>query len=298
MKKLYRMLLCVPVIILLAACSGKNGTEQVKTEDDSTVSVTLFDALPTESLPSIAPTISPTPEVQKVSQIPTKAPTGAVVDATEKEEHSKYTVVIDAGHQKHGNYEDEPIGPGAKTTKAKVSSGTQGKYTGIPEYEVNLEVSLKLRDILVEKGYQVIMIRETNDVNISNAERAEVANDNEADVFVRIHCNGSEDSSVNGILTLCPTKNNPYCSEIYKESRSLSDILLKNLCDITGAKNKGVTETDTMSGINWCKVPVTIVEMGYMTNKKEDYKLTDSQYQDTLAQGLANGIEEYLVTEQ
>jgi N-acetylmuramoyl-L-alanine amidase len=211
-----------------------------------------------------------------------------------KEDNSKFTIVIDAGHQKHQNSDKEPIGPGAKTKKAKVSSGTQGKYTGVPEYKVNLSVAVKLRDILEEQGFKVIMIREKNDVDISNAERAGIANDKKADVFIRLHCNGSTNSSIHGILTICPTKKNPYCSDIYKESRKLSDAVLSSVCEATGAKNNKIMETDTMSGINWSKVPVTIVEMGYMTNKKEDYKLTDSKYQDKLAKGLAQGIEDYL----
>jgi len=68
------------------------------------------------------------------------------------------------------------------------------------------------------------------------------------------------------------------------------------LCKLSGAKNNGVMETDSMSGINWASVPVSIVEMGYMTNKEEDKKLTNSDYQKKLATGIANGIEVFLGT--
>ena len=205
----------------------------------------------------------------------------------------EYLVVIDPGHQGKGNFEKEPDGPGSTVMKNKVAAGTTGVSTKIPEYKLTLAVSFMLRDVLEARGYQVVMLRESHDVNISNAERAIMANELYADAFVRVHANGSENQSVNGIVTICQTKKNPYNADLYQYSKELSSLVLDEMVAVTGAKKLYVWEVDTMSGINWCQVPVTIVEMGFMSNPAEDELMATEEYRQKLAEGIANGIDKY-----
>lgn len=209
-------------------------------------------------------------------------------------ENAKTVIVIDAGHQEHAMSETEPNGPGASEQKPMVSGGTQGSVTGLAEYELNLRVALALRDVLVEKGYTVVMVRETNEVKISNAERAMLANLAGADVNLRIHANGDEDTSVKGAMSVCQTPQNPYNAEIYEQCRLLSDEVLQAFCQGTGISQRSVWETDTMTGTNWASVPTTILEMGFMTNAEDEAIMADAGFAAKAAVAIAAGIEAYL----
>ena len=203
-------------------------------------------------------------------------------------------VVIDAGHQQKANDEAEPIGPAAAKTKPKATIGNTGVSTGIAEYELNLQIAKKLEAELTARGYTVKMVRTSNDVDISNATRAEFANNLEADAVIKIHANGSTDNSASGVMTVCQTSANPYNAAIYDKCKSLAKNVLSGLLSATGANSEGVWETDAMSGINWSTVPVTIVEVGYITTASDEALLVTDDYQSKIARGIADGIDSYV----
>ena len=106
---------------------------------------------------------------------------------------------IDPGHQAKANREFEPVAPGSDETKYKVSSGTAGVSTGVAEYIVNLDIALQLRDALEALGCTVYMTRDVHEIDISNLERAMMMNELNVDLVLRLHCDGADDESANGI---------------------------------------------------------------------------------------------------
>lgn len=209
--------------------------------------------------------------------------------------HSGPVVAIDVGHQAPGQdmTRMEANGPGSDVMKNRLATGTTGSVSGLAEYELNLAVSLKLQKELEQRGYQVIMTRTTDEVDLGNIDRAEIANEGNAQALIRIHANGSEDGSVYGALTMSPTQSNPFVGDIAEECMKLSQLIVDEYCLATGLSNRGILAEDTMTGINWSKVPVTILEMGFMTNQGDDAYMADSSNQDSMVQGIANGVDAY-----
>ena len=206
----------------------------------------------------------------------------------------KYIVCLDPGHQTKGNPALEEIAPNSDKKKAKVTTGTRGVVTKKYESELMLEIALKLKTSLESKGYKVIMTRTKNDVDISNKERAIFANDNKADVYIRLHADGSENKNAAGASVLTSSPKNKYTTKVQKESEEFSKILLEEYVKSTGAKNRGVIYRDDLTGTNWAEVTNTLIELGFMSNADEDKKLSDEKYQEKIIDGLVNGIEKYL----
>ena len=309
--------LCITAMLIsCTGCSrkengGTQNTETVQNTDGDNTPDTVNDSsgadgssatamISATAQPSDTAVSSETPDAADASSTSTVTPSSSSTAAkaetasTAVPPEYKGLVVIDPGHQQYANTEQEPVGPGASETKIKVSGGTTGTATGVPEYELTLDIGLQLRDKLLERGYQVIMVRDTNEVDISNSERAEIANEADADVFIRLHANGSPDSGVTGAMTICQTPANPYNGDVYEQSRALSENILDSYIYKTGINRQYVWETDTMSGINWSEVPTTILEMGFMSNTGEDRSMQDDDMQQKMVEGIADGIDEYM----
>lgn len=218
----------------------------------------------------------------------------AAPDAMPAEGNGK-KVAIDPGHQGYhiDMSELEPLGPGSQEMKAKATQGTEGRFTGIPEYELNLTISKQLASELQGRGYEVMLTRQDNDTAISNRERALLAADFGADVYLRIHANGSEDPNESGALTMAPSADNPYIAHLYEKSYALGEAVINAYCQSCGLPNRGVMFSDNMSGTNWSQVPVIILEMGFMTNQNDDTKMQNAEFQVQMVQGIANGIDQY-----
>ena len=206
-----------------------------------------------------------------------------------------HVVAIDPGHQ--GSHVDmsapEPIAPGSSETKQKATTGTMGTFSGVPEYELNLQIGLKLRDILESRGYEVIMTREDNDTAISNSERAILAAEKGAEISVRIHANGSDDPGMQGALGMTMSRGNPYVGYLFDESYSLAQNIMNHYCEKTGFQNLGIQFYDDMTGFNWSTIPVMIIEMGFMTNEHDDLAMNDEETRGKMAEGIADGIDSY-----
>ena len=207
----------------------------------------------------------------------------------------QFLICIDPGHQEKGDSNLEPVAPGSSSRKARVSSGATGVATKKPEYILNLEASVVLKHILEGKGYNVIMTREKHDVNISNSERAILANEKKADMVIRVHADSLDNASKTGASILIPQENGNYTASIYKDSNDCAQLVKKNMQKV-GIQVNGIFQRGDLTGFNWSKVPVVLVEMGFMSNYNEDQMMSNPDYQRKLMQSVADGVEEYFMT--
>ena len=214
--------------------------------------------------------------------------------ALQKDWASNNVIVIDPGHSSEIPSGKVPVGPGSDDMKDADNYGAVSVTNGLHEYELVLDISLKLKEKLEAKGYKVVMVRTTNSGKYSCVDRAKVANNSNAAVFLRVHANAAPKTpSQNGAMTICITRDNEFVPEMYKKSRQLSDLILREYIKAVGCYNEGVWERDDMIANNWSKVPTTLIELGYMTNAREDQLMQTPAYQEKMVNGLLNGIDSY-----
>jgi N-acetylmuramoyl-L-alanine amidase len=204
-------------------------------------------------------------------------------------------VVIDPGHDLRSNLQTEPIGPGSSTRKIKDGGGTRGVVSRVPEAQLNLAISVRLRTLLERAGVRVVMTRSrTAGTSIGNVARAEIANHAGAALFLRIHADGASSPGARGTHTLHPALRAGWTDDIYGLSRAAARIVQSELVRALGFPDRGLQERSDMTGFNWADVPSILVEVGFMTNPTEDTALATEAYRERAARGLCAGVLRFL----
>lgn len=273
MKRVLAGSLFILILVLICGCSKRENEEPSKNEIDC---LEQSDGNQTNNNVN---TDKPSSEVVIINEEPKK----------EEIIINKKTVVIDPGHGARGNKEKEKQSPDSDVMKIKDPGGAEGVSTKVPEYEVNMKVSLKLKDLLEQNNINVIMTKTDNNTSPGNIERADIGNINNADLSIRIHCDSADNQSVQGVSMLVPDSVGD-AKDISAISRKYGQIILNDLVTEVGMNNRGVNTRSDLTGFNWSKVPVVLVEMGFMSNPKEDNLLNDDTYENKLAKGLCDGI--------
>ena len=175
-----------------------------------------------------------------------------------------------------------------------VDAGHGGSQPGavkkdICEKQLNLEIVLKLKELLDEVDEKKVKVFYTRlkDENPSLADRADMANQLDADLFISVHNNASADgkfSSLNGTMVLYSE------SQSDEESKKFAEICLENVTESARSKNLGLVKGDDIYIIRTSEVPVALIEVGYMTNTKELNNLCSADYQKKVAEGIYNAI--------
>ncbi len=235
--------------------------------------------------PTPVPTPVPTPTPEP-TPTPTPTPTPGPLTG--------FIIGLDPGHQLIYDPSQEPVAPGSRETKQKVAGGCRGIHSGVYEYEVNLNVGLLLRDMLQEAGATVVMTHEVLDVNISNIERAQMFNEANVDLGIRLHCNnGDPAKKYTGAFMIVPTERR---TKFYEQNVQAAKTILAAYCAETGLPTRykeGMTYRSDQTGFNWCERPIINIEMGHLSTPSEDALLSDPAFQVKMARGLFNGILNY-----
>ncbi len=201
-------------------------------------------------------------------------------------------ICLDAGHGTIPavGRQTEPIGPGSTVRKIKDGGGAPG------EAPVALAIALRTRALLQRDGYRVAMTRTGPTYAGGNIARARFCNARRSALMIRIHADGSTDTSQHGIKTLVPAVRRGWTDDIYARSLRAGRDVQAALVRSTGATNDGILFRSDLTGFNWANVPAILVETGFMTNPAEGRLLRSAAYQQKIARGLVAGAQAFLLS--
>ncbi len=184
--------------------------------------------------------------------------------------------------------EELPVEPGRHIIAVDAGHGGSASgaiHEGVAEKDLTLSMATKLRDILGALGYTTVMLRD-EDVYMDLYDRAGVANQRGADLFVSVHCNAAErDFDFQGLYVY-----------YYPESQSgkaLACRVQDAACAFTGAVDRDIDSANFVV-LRETAAPAVLVETGFMTCHEELLRLEDDAYQTSMAQGIAQGVIRYL----
>jgi N-acetylmuramoyl-L-alanine amidase len=194
-------------------------------------------------------------------------------------------ICIDPGHGTAAGVgaQAEPIGPGARELKEKDGGGAPG------EARVVLAIARRTQALLVSRGYRVAMTH-NGTTTLGNVGRARFCNRRRAALMLRIHADGSTDSSRRGVSTLYPSLRPGWTGDVYEPSRRAARAVQRALVRATGARDLGLVARSDLTGFNWADVPVILVETGFLSNPAERRLLHSPTYQQRVARGLVAGV--------
>ena len=225
------------------------------------------------------PAAQPKPQVKKPNTAPANKPSVAVQDKgsnqievprrVEKPKNGKPTVVIDPGH---GGKDSGAIGVDRSMEKTWA-----------------LKTAQRVEGLLRQQGYQVIMTR-TRDEYIQLAERARIANDANADIFLSIHFNSGGSEKPRGVEVLYASENNVSLKKQAGDQRRLANEVLKSVLKETGMSSRGIKNRPELAVLRLTKMNAALVEGGFMSNPDEMDIIKSDAYLDKLARGIVNGI--------
>lgn len=195
---------------------------------------------------------------------------------------------INPGHQKKTISKLYPLAPGSREKGKGVKTGACGRWTRVNEYETNLQIGLKLRDMLEAEGATVVMTRTSNDVMLTNIDRAKMLNKAGVDVALQLHCNGSSNTSRNGCIGYIRTT-----TEYADTNRAIAKALTNAIGKRCGCVNHGVKTHNSYMSLNWTTTPSVLLEMGYISNRKEDKLLASDAYRTKMAAAIMEGLCDY-----